>query len=105
MTTFMIVSFLLRQSLQPPEAVFGATARTVFATDPAVVSEFVEQAKQVAVVHLAVIRLVARGYARNLDMADTVDMLAEGRCQIALDNLRVIKIHLHLDVGLAHRRA
>src|SRR4029077_16195851 len=52
----------------PAEARLGLAFRTVFAADPARVTELVEQIEQVRVVDLADIRLVPAGIAGDLHM-------------------------------------
>ena len=48
---------------------------------------------------------MALGHARDLDMADAGDVLAQLHREIALDDLAVIEIHLHLEVKCADFRA
>ena len=76
--------------------------RPVFAADPAVVLQFVEQPEQPRVVDLALVRLVAVGHAGNLEMPDMRQPAPDLVGQVAFDDLRVIQVHLHAQVGHAH---
>src|SRR3954468_17576659 len=53
-------------ALRPPQAAHGISLRPVFAPDPALVADLVEQVEQVGVVELADIRLVPPGGAGDL---------------------------------------
>ena len=45
---------------------------------------------------------MAVGHAGDLHMPDVVEVLPEFHREIAFDDLRVIEIHLHLEVGFIH---
>jgi hypothetical protein len=72
----------------PAEAGFGRRQRLVFAADPAVVTQLVEQPEQERIVDFAGARFVAAGVVGNLDVADAGDVGLDGPRQIALDDLR-----------------
>ena len=72
--------------------------RTIFAADPAVVAELVKQREDLVVVDLAAIRFVASRHSGDLHVSDVLQPSAELDREIALDDLGVIKIHLHLEV-------
>jgi hypothetical protein len=59
--------------------------------------------EQVGVVDFAHIGLVALGHAGDLEVADVAggQVLAHLHGQVAFDDLAVVQVHLHLDVGRA----
>src|SRR5207248_9954044 len=83
----------IKQLIEPGEAGRRAARRPIFAADPAVVLEIVEQSKQIFVVHFADVGLVPPRHAGNLNMPDVRKPAADLLRQIALDDLRMIKIH------------
>ena len=68
-----------------------ALRRPIFAADPAIVSELVEQREQIEEIDLADIRLVPPGHARDLDMADLRQPSLQFRSEIPLDDLRAYR--------------
>src|SRR5450759_446734 len=86
---------------QPSEPGAGPAFGPVLATDPAAIAEFVHESEQVGIVDLANVGLMALGHARDLDIADAGDVFPELHRQVALHDLAVIEIHLHLQVGRA----
>ena len=73
----------------------------VFAANPAVVAQAVQQLEQIGVVDLAHIGFVALGHTGNLEVADIAcgQVLAHLHGQVAFHDLAVVQVHLHLDVG------
>ena len=53
---------------QPTQAILGKPTRVVFAADPTVVTQLVEQREQIGVVHLAKVRLMAIRHPGDLDV-------------------------------------
>ena len=73
-------------SARPAQAVLGLAARAIFATDPPVVAEAVERGEDRGIVHLALVRLLARRHRRDLHVANEGQMLLEPADQIAADD-------------------
>ena len=73
-------------------------AGPVFAADPAVIANLVEELEQIGVVDLAAIRLVALGDAGDLHMRVTARKAADMRGEIALHDLAMIEIELQLQI-------
>src|SRR5216684_6543445 len=84
--------------VQPSETRHRPGARPILAADPSLVTELVQEIEQRVAVELPAVRLVAVGNASDLDVADVVQRPAQLGRQIALDDLRVIEIHLHFHV-------
>ena len=76
--------------------------RPVLAAHPSVVAELVDAPQQPRVVDLADVGLVPPGHAGDLNVADMRQPALELRRDVALDDLRVIEIHLHLEIRGAH---
>src|SRR5208282_5981311 len=57
--------------------------------------------QKIPVVDLPVVRLVAPGHAGDLNVADVWQPLAQFGGQVPLDDLRVIEVHLYLDIRRA----
>src|SRR5436190_4906283 len=55
-----LVSQERQLSRQPPQPVHRPACRPILAADPARIAQFVEQAEQVGIVHLAGVRLISR---------------------------------------------
>ena len=83
---------------QPPQPRLGRRQRFVFAADPAGVAQAVEQVKEVGVVDFAGAWLVAAWVVGDLDVADVRQIGFDGARQIALDDLRVVKIELQFHI-------
>ena len=66
-----------------------ASGGAIFAADPAVVAQVIEQTEEVRVVHFSDVRFVAVGDAGNLDVADTPrgNEAAQQHGEIAPDDL------------------
>ena len=62
-----------------------------------------DHVEQVGVVHLAGVGLVPLGHAGDLQVADAAggQVRAQLHRQVALDDLAVVEVHLHLEVGRA----
>src|SRR5579872_3481679 len=84
----------IEQPIKPRESRGGAVRRTVLAADKAVVLQIVERLEDVAVVDFADVRLVPVRHARDLHVADMRQPLSQLRSEIALDDLRMVEIHL-----------
>lgn len=67
--------------------------------------QLIDEAEQVAVVHFTIVRLVALRHAGDLDMSHVLQVLPEFHRDVAFDDLYVVEVHLHLEIGLAHRPA
>ncbi len=94
-------SAVFGQALHPAQSLFGASSRAVLAAHPSFVTRFIEQPHQVAAIDFAFVGLMPIRHARDLYVADVVEILFELHCEVAFDDLRMIKIHLHFQVGLA----
>ena len=77
----------------------------IFATHPTCITEFVQQAEQMPVIDLTFVRLMTIGHARDLHVPDAGKIGFQFHREIALDDLRMIKVHLHLEIRFAHRIA
>src|SRR5512140_103048 len=99
--------------LEPAQAGRGAAglsaaAGLVLASDPAfpvaLSRHLVDDAEQVLVVQLANIRFMALGHPGQLEVADMSgrQVLPDLHRHIALDDLAVVQVHLHLEVGGAY---
>src|SRR5450759_4586922 len=86
---------------QPAQPGAGPALGPVLAADPAAVTEFVHEFEQVGIVDLADVGLVTLGHARDLHVADGGDVFPELHRQVALHDLAVVEVHLHLEVGRA----
>ncbi len=66
----------------------------------ALVAEFIDQIEQVGVEQLADIGLMALGHAGDLQVADAAggQVMAQFHCQVALDDLAVVQVHLHFQI-------
>src|ERR1019366_1827421 len=95
----------LQPGPRPAQPGAGPAFGPVLAADPPGVAELVHESEQVGIVDLAQVGLMALGHARDLDMADAGDVLAQLHREIALDDLAGIEIHLHLEVESADFRA
>src|SRR5579872_4350927 len=80
--------------LEPGEAIEGLAARVIFAADKAVVTEPVELVEQEWIVQFFIVRLVARGDARDLDVARDRHHLAQPHGHVAMQYLAVIDVEL-----------
>src|SRR5437763_14142253 len=87
----------------PAEAGGGIALRPVFAADPALVADLVEQVEQIRVMDLADIRLVAAGVAGDLHMRVMAGQRADLAAEIALHDLHVIEVELQFQIGPADR--
>src|SRR3954453_11002261 len=87
-----------RIRLEPDKAVGGLAARIIFAADEAGITEPVEFVEQERIVQLLAIRLVARGDAGDLDVADHRHHLAQPHRNVAMDDLAVIDVELEFQV-------
>src|SRR6185295_5905864 len=85
---------------RPAEAVLGTGARSIFGADPALVPEFVHGLEYGRVVDLALIRLVPGWHRCALQVSNQGKESLEAVDQIAADDLYVIEIELHADIGL-----
>src|SRR5664279_2504929 len=85
-------------SLAPAQPVLGAPARPVFRADPALVAERIHRREYAWVIDLALVRLVARGHGRALQMADHRQMLLQAVEEVAAHDLHMIKIELDAQV-------
>ena len=88
--------------LRPVQPVKGAARGPVFATDPAVVAEAVEQIEKIRKVHFTDVRLVALGNAGDLYVPDVREIRTDVGRQIAVHDLAVIEIHLQPGIRRAH---
>src|SRR5271154_2203820 len=79
-------------ALGPAEAVGGARARLVFATDPSPVAEADHCLEHGAVIDLALVGLAARWHRGDLRVAYDGKKFLEAFDQIAADNLQVIEV-------------
>src|SRR5437879_4498003 len=86
----------------PAQAVFGSAARAVFAANPALVTETIEQCEDFGIIDLALVRLVPRRHRRDLHVSDQRQMLFESPDEIAADDLRVIEVELNAQVRPLH---
>src|ERR1035441_9090333 len=91
--------------LGPAQAILGTTAWPVFGADPTPVAEPVHRLEYIAVIDLALVRLVAGGNRGALQMADHRQVLLQAMEQIAADNLHMVEIELHAQVRLAGHRS
>src|SRR5438067_310958 len=87
--------------LRPAEPGAGRGLRAVFAADPAVVTELVEEREEIRIIDLAHVRLVTVGNAGDLHVPHARDVLAQLHREIAFDDLAVVEVHLHLQVRRA----
>src|ERR1700722_4808702 len=78
----------------PRQAIHGTTGRFVFATDPAGITQRIDESEQERVVDFAAARLMAPGIVRQLHMADAIEKALDGRCQVSLHDLHVIDVVL-----------
>src|SRR5215212_5099471 len=85
--------------LEPAEAIGGFAARVIFAADKTAIAEPVEFAEQERIVQFLPIRLVTRGNAGDLDVADDGDHFSQPHGDVAMDDLAVIDIELKFEVG------
>src|SRR5215471_1909865 len=88
----------INEPIKPREAGGRRLRRIVFAADVAVVLQILEEAEEERIVDLADLRLVTAGDAGNLEMADVRQPAADLLRKIALDDLRVVEVHLHLEI-------
>src|SRR5258708_13202218 len=84
----------------PTEPGRGSCLRAVLATDPTAIAELVDEPEQIGIVDLADRGLVALRHAGDLHMPDIADIAANLRRHVALDDLAVVQVHLHLEVRL-----
>src|SRR5436190_3313813 len=82
----------------PREAFDGVALRLVFATDPAVVADRVDEAEQEAVIDLARAGLVAAQVVGELHVGDLRQMRLDGVRELALHALHTIDVVLDVDV-------
>lgn len=90
-----------RQPLDPTQAIFGTAGGPILAADPPRIAQSVDQAEQIAVVQLPVVRLVTVGSAGDLDMTDAVQMGPQLDRNVSFRHLYMIEIHLHLQIRFA----
>ena len=76
--------------------------RFVFAADPAVVTEAVDEAQQKGIVYFASTRLVATSIIRQLKVSDPRQQAFDGVGQFAFHALHVIDVILQFAIGRAH---
>ena len=88
----------VEQPIKPRQACRRALDRPVFAAYPAVVAQLVEHLEQIAVIDFANVGLGAPRHVRDLHMADVRHVHPQLLGQVALDDLRVVEVHLHLEV-------
>src|SRR5712692_11362458 len=86
---------------RPAEAFDRAGGGAVFAADPAVITQLVEQIEEIGVVDLAAVGLVAVGHAGDLDMGVAPGEAAQMDGEITLHDLAVIEVELQFDVVAA----
>src|SRR5882672_8768624 len=89
-------------ALGPAEAGSGLALRTVFAADPAGITELIKEIEQERVVDLPDIGLVPAGIAGDLDMRITAGERPDAVSEIALHDLHMVEIELQLQIGVAH---
>src|SRR5664279_6630706 len=78
--------------LGPAQAILSAPARPVFGADPAAVAEPVHRLEYIAVIDLALVRLVAAWHRGALQMADHRQVLLQSVEQIAAHDLHMVEI-------------
>src|SRR5258707_2875181 len=86
-------------ALEPAEAIGGLSARVIFAADETAIAEPVEFTEQEWIIQFLAVRFVARGNARDLDMADDRHHLAQPHGHVAMDDLAVIDVELKFQIG------
>src|SRR6476660_2012473 len=86
---------------RPGEPLLGASARAVLAADKARITEPVEQSENFGIVHLAPVRLAARGHGCDLNVADKRQVRLEAADEVAADDLHVIEVELNAQVRRA----
>jgi len=74
----------------------------VLAPEPSLVAQLVEHREHMRVVDFAGIRFMPVRHARDLDMAAARDVLTQPSGEVAIHDLHVIAINLHLQIGQSH---
>src|SRR5450755_822470 len=87
--------------LGPAQAILGAPARPVFGADPTAVAKPVHRLEYIAVIDLALVRLVAAWHRGALQVADHGQVLLKAMEQIAAHDLHMVEIELEAKVRLA----
>src|SRR5439155_368694 len=95
----------IEQLIEPSQTGGRAMRRPIFAADPAVVFEIVEQPEQIFVIDLADVGLVSPRHTGNLNVSDVRQPASDLLGQIAFDDLCVVEVHLHFEIGRADFRA
>ena len=84
--------------MNQPRPSIGLAARIVFAADEAGIAEPVQLGEQERIVQFLAVRLVARGNAGDLDVADDRHHLAQPHRHVAMDDLAMIDVELQFQV-------
>src|SRR5471032_633399 len=105
MRMFILPSHTLQIKFKPAEAVRRCGFRPVFTANPAVVAERIDQVEQVWIIQFAHVRFMPVRHTRDLDMADArmraFHVAPEFDREVALHDLAVVTIELHLEVRCA----
>src|ERR1700730_14089802 len=103
---FMVPSRTLQIRFDPAESVGCRCFRPVFAADPALVAERIDEVEQIRIIQFAQVRFMPLRHTCDLDMADArmraFHVALELDCEIALHDLAVVTIELHLQVWCAN---
>src|SRR5882672_582542 len=75
---------------RPSEALFGLSARTIFARDPISVADTIQHLEYRRVVDFPFVRLVSRRHGGNLHMTDEVQIFFESDQQVPAHDLVMV---------------
>lgn len=87
----------------PAQSGRGGRRGFVFATDPAFITDAVEEGEQEGIIDFPRARLVAARVVGQLQVGDHRQVLPDGFGQFALHALHVIDVVLHEDIGGTRR--
>ena len=83
----------------PGQTCLGSAYWAVFAADPVLVIQGFQLLEQEGVVNFTCTGFVATGIVGDLDVTNTAQVLFECASQVTCDDLSVVEIQLHGDVG------
>src|SRR5439155_25376792 len=86
--------------IEPSQTGGRAMRWPIFAADPAVVFEIVEQPEQIFVIDLADVGLVSPRHTGNLNVSDVRQPASDLLGQIAFNDLRVVEVHLNFEIRI-----